>query len=78
MLKRISHYRIRKATDIHREYPLFEVLEDDRLLLVFSATDDGVLEIAISPSAQGAILKLDDIQAIIDEGRRLLKGEMAS
>ena len=64
-------YRWRKATDINREYALFELMGDSTPILDVGFTDEGVLEIALNPGASGIVMAWDQILALLSEGRSL-------
>ncbi|MGO4303660.1 hypothetical protein [Cupriavidus sp. RAF12] len=64
-------YRWRKATDVNREYALFELLEDDILLLDVGFSDDGNFEIAFNPGICGKVIEWTQFLTFVDEGRAL-------
>jgi hypothetical protein len=81
MTQYVKHVRFRKFSPVDREYPIFELVEgDDALLDVssdVSSSDDGVLEVALHEASIGKLFKLDDLHAILMQGKRLLEEEMA-
>jgi hypothetical protein len=77
MAQYVKNMRFRKFAPIDREYPIFELVEGDDVLLDVSASDDGVLEVALHDAGRGKIFKLDDLHAILMQGKRLLEEEMA-
>jgi len=77
MTQYVKHVRFRKFSPVDREYPIFELVEGDNVLLDVSSSDDGVLEVALHEASMGKIFKLDDLHAILMQGKRLLEEEMA-
>jgi hypothetical protein len=43
----VQHVRFRKFCPVAREYPIFELVEGDDVLLDVSSSDAGVLEVAL-------------------------------
>jgi hypothetical protein len=64
-------YRWRKATDINREYPLFELMDGGTQILDVGFTDEGVLEVAFNPGASGIIMSCDQLLTLLSEARSL-------
>jgi hypothetical protein len=62
-------YRWRKTTDINREYASFELLNGETSILDVGFTDDGVFEVAFSPSIGGIVVEWELLQKLLDEGR---------
>jgi hypothetical protein len=77
MTQYVKNVRFRKFSPVDREYPIFELVEGDDVLLDVSASDDGVLEVALHEAGRGKIFKYDDLYAILIQGKRLLEEEMA-
>src|SRR5215813_367412 len=77
MTQYVKHVRFRKFSPVDREYPIFELVEGDNVLLDVSSSDDGVLEVALHEASIGKIFKLDDLHTILIQGKRLLEEEMA-
>jgi len=77
MTQYVKHVRFRKFSPVDREYSIFELVEGDDILLDVSSSDDGVLEVALHEASKGKIFKLDDLHAILMEGKRLIEEEMA-
>ena len=73
----VKHVRFRKFAPVDREYPIFELVEGDDVLLDVSVSDDEVLEVALHEASRGKIFKLDDLHAILMQGKRLLEEERA-
>ena len=73
----MQHVRFRKFCPVDREHPIFELVEGDEVLLDVSSSDDGVLEVALHEASRGKVFKLDDLYAILMQGKRLLEEEMA-
>ena len=66
-----KNYRWRKATDINREYALFELLEDDVPILDLGFSDGGFIEVCFNPSVAGKTFELSKLSNILNEGREL-------
>jgi hypothetical protein len=64
-------YRWRKASDINREYALFELLEDGEPILDVGFSDAGIFEIAFNPGMAGALIEWEQLRKLIEEGKRL-------
>jgi hypothetical protein len=77
MTNYVKNVRFRKFAPIDREYPIFELVEGNDVLLDVSASDDGVLEVALHEAGRGKVFKYDDLHAILLQGKRLLEEEMA-
>ena len=73
----VQHVRFRKFAPVDRKYPIFELVEGDDALLDVSSSDDGVLEVALHEASRGKVFKLDDLHAILMQGKCLLEEEMA-
>ena len=59
----------------NREDPIFELVEGDDVLLDVGSSDDGVLEVALHEANIGKIFTLDNLHAILMQGKRLLEEE---
>ena len=77
MTQYVKNVRWRKFSPLDRDYPIFEVVEGDDVLLDVSISDEGVVEVALHEAGGGKIFKLDDLHAILMHGKRLLEEEMA-
>lgn len=77
MTQYVKYVRFRKFSPLDREYPIFELVEGDDVLLDVSISDDGVREVALHEASIGKIFKLDDLHTILMEGKRLIEEEMA-
>ncbi len=64
-------YRWRKATDIDREYALFELLEDDSPVLDIGFSDEGLFEVSFNPNIGGKVMEWDQLMKLLAEGRAL-------
>ena len=54
----VQHVRFRKFSPVDREYPIFELVEGDDVLLDVSVSDDEVLEVAVHQASIAKIFKL--------------------
>jgi hypothetical protein len=66
-----NSYRWRKTTDINRQYALFELLKGETSILDAGFSDDGVFEVAFSPSIGGIVVEWELLQKLLAEGRGL-------
>ena len=68
--------RFRKLSPIDREYPIFELVEGENVLLDIGATDDGLLEVAIHAAAANKLFRYDQLMELLIKGQKLLEEEM--
>ncbi len=68
--------RFRKFSPIDREYPIFELVEGENVLLDVGATDDGLLEVAIHAAAANKLFRYDQLMELLIQGQKLLEEEM--
>jgi hypothetical protein len=66
-----SKTRWRKATDVDREYAMFELMHEDAMLLYVGYSDDGVFEIAFDEIISNGIIDWDSFSRVIEHGRQL-------
>lgn len=64
-------YRWRKATDINREYALFELLADEIPILDVGFSDVEVFEIAFNDGIAGVLIEWEELRKLIDDGRAM-------
>lgn len=64
-------YRWRKATDVGREYALFELICGETVLLDIGYSDDGRLEISFDPGICGKMVGWEELVEMLGEGRTL-------
>ena len=76
MRQTVDSVRFRKASDINRRYPVFEAVVEGRIVFDISASDDGVVDVALYEGAANMLFALADFRTLIAEGERLLEGEM--
>ncbi len=69
-------YRWRKATDINREYVLFELLENETPILDVGFSDEEILEIAFNPSIAGKIIRLAQFLDLLEDGKALAERDL--
>ena len=70
-MKRVTQPRFRKFSPIDREHPIFELIQDDEILLEVSLTDSRELEVVFHAPISSAAVSFDDLLEILREGRRL-------
>ena len=66
-----KNYRWRKATDINREFAIFELLADEKVVLDVGYSETGVLEIAFNKEIAGLVLEWARLQELIEDGRKM-------
>jgi hypothetical protein len=71
----VKSARFRKFTAVDREYPIFELVADDEVLLDISASDEGVLEVALHAGGANKLFLLDQLMEWIAEGKKLVEAE---
>ena len=75
----MSVLRLRKFTPIDREYPIYEVVdEQDRVFFDVARTDETTYEVAFHEAVSGAVLPLDDVEQMIAKAKALLAAEEPS
>jgi hypothetical protein len=68
--------RFRKFSPIDREYPIFELVEGENVLLDIGATDEGLMEVAIHAAAANKLFRYDQLMELLIKGQKLLEDEM--
>ncbi len=66
-----TRYRWRKATDINREFAIFELLAGEEVLLDVGFSEKGVLEVSFNETIVGLVFDWPRLQELIEEGRKL-------
>lgn len=66
-------YRYRQFSPLDRVYPIFELLIGDDVLLDFSATDDGVIEICFHEKAANFCTHYHELSPLLEEGKKLVE-----
>ena len=64
-------YRWRKVTDINREFAIFELITDEKLLLDVGFSDEGIFEIAFASEVANLLISWDFFKSVIEEGRKM-------
>lgn len=77
MINKVTDYRFRKCSDVEKEYPFYELISGESIILSVSLTDDGQMEVLFETDASGCLFFMEELERIIDEGKRLLKQELA-
>ena len=72
----MSELRLRKFSPIDRDYPIYEVVDGDCVLLDVGRTDDGAYEVAFHAGASGRVMSLAVLERMIAEARELLAAEV--
>ena len=72
----MTNGRFRKFSPIDREYPIFEFVVDDTILLDVAATDGGELEVAFHQAAADKVFSYEQLQQWLAEGKELLQSEI--
>ena len=71
----LKNYRWRKATDINREFALFELMTDNVILLDIGFSEEGILEIAFHDGIAGLIVEWSKFKEIIEQGKKLAEAD---
>jgi hypothetical protein len=74
--KHVGQPRFRKFAPIDREYPIFELLDGDEVLLDIGADNDGVVEVAIHGGAADKLFGYRQLLDLLKQGHELLREEM--
>ncbi|MCC7538971.1 MAG: hypothetical protein IT379_22285 [Deltaproteobacteria bacterium] len=64
--------RLRKFSPIDREYPIFEILDGDDVVLDVSLSDAGNYELGVHESSSSRVLPLREVLGLIEEAQRRL------
>lgn len=67
----VRRFRLRKATDINREFAIFELLANDVVVLDVGFSDSGVLEVAFSEGIAGLVVEWERLKEFIEQGRAM-------
>jgi len=70
-------FRLRKTSDIRQEHPIYEIVDEDRkVLLDITKTDGGVYEACI-PDNEGAgrVVELSVLLELIQEAQRRIEAD---
>lgn len=68
--------RLQKFTPIDREHPIYEVVDDERnVLLDVTRSSEGDWEILMHSDSVGRVLPLTEVMGLIARARRLLEEE---
>ena len=73
----LADARWRKATDIEREFSLFELVTDLGPVLDVGYSNSGLFEVSFNITSGGLIVDWDALKSIIEEGRLLADEERA-
>lgn len=71
-----SDLRIRKFAPIDRDYPIFEVLAGDEVILDVSKDDNENLEIAFHTAASNRVMRVCALLEILEECKAMLEAEV--
>jgi hypothetical protein len=73
-----ENYRWRKATDIRREFALFELMDGDTPVLDVGFSDDGIFEVAFNPTIGGTVVEWGQLLKLLGEGKILAESDRKS
>ena len=65
--------RLRKFSPIDRTWPIFEVIDDNVVVLDITKNDVGELEVGFHMEGVGRVVALADLLHVVEEARRLLE-----
>jgi hypothetical protein len=68
-------YRWRKVTDTYREFAIFELFADEKLILGVGYSDVGIFEVVFNADITGFALAWAILQELIEEGRNLANSD---
>ena len=68
-------YRFRKCSDVRSEYPVFELLDGNVILMDIGLSDSGVLQVAFHEGIANRILESEELIRILEEGRSLASAD---
>ncbi len=70
-------FRLRKTSDIRQEHAIYEIVDEDRnILLDVTKTDAGVYEACIIDNqGQGRVVQLSVLLELIQEARRKIEAD---
>jgi hypothetical protein len=71
-----GNFRLRKTSDINREHPIYEIVDEDRnVLLDVTKTDSGEYEACIVDNrGEGRVVDLRVLLELIQQAQRKLDG----
>ena len=74
---RAGKFRLRKTSDIHQEHPIYEIIDEERrVLLDVTRTDAGVYEACIMDNqGEGRAVELTVLLELIQEARGRIEAE---
>ena len=68
-----SRLRWRRFSPIDRDFPIYELLDDDVIVLDVTKDEHGTLTMAFHEGASGRVLDLEVIEQLIAEVKKLLE-----
>ena len=70
-------FRLRKVSDIRQEHPIYEIVDEDRsILLDVTKTDAGVYEACIMDNhGEGRVVQLSVLLQLIQEAQRKIEAD---
>lgn len=72
----LSEARWRKATDVGRIYPTFELVRNDVIILDIGFSDEGCLEVAFHDGIANVIVDWAELIATIENGKRMAEAAL--
>ena len=76
MISRVRSPRFRKFSPIDREYPIYELVDGDTILLDIAASDEGEIEVSLHEGSANRTFSYDQLLQLLAEGRRILEEDM--
>jgi hypothetical protein len=64
-------YRWRKASDVNREFAIFELLADEIVILDVGYSDTGIFEISFNSEINGFLVEWERLQELIEDARKI-------
>jgi|CXWL01.1.fsa_nt_gi hypothetical protein len=70
-------FRLRKTSDIHQECPIYEIVDEDRIVLLdVTKTDSGMYEACIMDNqGEGRVVELSVLLGLIQEVQRRIDAD---
>ena len=65
----------RKATDVNREYAVFELVHDGIALLDVGFSDDDVFEIAFHEGVSNTVVSWQDFFDVVERGKEMAEAD---
>jgi hypothetical protein len=68
--------RWRKASDINREYALYELLSGESILLDIGYSDEREMEVCFHQAISNALINFNELISLLEEAKRMADEEL--